>query len=144
MNLPVSQARGFAELGRALGRLTAFRESLDTAGVTPLEYQAMLLVKTSPDERITLGVLARRLNLPQSFCVRLAEKLTENAFALSRPSARVSEAILQLSPHGQEVLAACAAQHLEALRNAEQILNETASRHPRRCSAAGDEKKGSR
>jgi DNA-binding MarR family transcriptional regulator len=131
MNLPVSQARGFAELGRALGRLTEFRDSLDAAGVTPLEYQAMLLVKTSPHEQIALGVLARRLNLPQSFCVRLAEKLAENAFAVSRPSARVSETVLQLSPHGEEILAAFAARHLEALRCAEHILGETASRPPR-------------
>ena len=122
MNLPLNQVRGFAELGRALGRLTAFRDTLNAVGVTPLEYHAMLLVKTAPGERITLGNLARRLNLQRSFCKRLAEKLVENAFAVRGPSPGVPDAVLQLSPQGEKILAAFAPRHLEELRCVEQML----------------------
>jgi DNA-binding MarR family transcriptional regulator len=130
MNLPLNQVRGFAELGRALGRLTAFRDTLNAAGVTPLEYHAMLLVKTAPGERITLGNLARRLNLQRSFCTRLAEKLVENAFAVRGPSPGVPDAVLRLSPHGEKILAAFAPRHLEELRSVEQMLFATAPPPP--------------
>lgn len=130
MNLPVSHSCGFGELGRALGRLTAFRGRLESFGVTPLEYQALLLIKTSPDERITVGALARRLTLQKSLWVQLADRLVENGLVLRRPSGRTSEAVLQIAPRGAEVLAVLAVPHLEELRAAERIL--TAARPPTR------------
>lgn len=122
MNLPVRHVRGFAELGRALDRLADFGDRLSAVGATPLEYQAMLVIKTCPGEQITITALARRLKLKKSFSVRLADRLTENDFAVRRASARAIDTVIELRPRGQEVLAALAARHLEELRAAQQIL----------------------
>jgi DNA-binding MarR family transcriptional regulator len=127
MNFPLSQVRGFPDLGRALGHLTAFMETLSAAGVTPLEYHAMLLLKTCPGERITVGGLARGLSLPRSFSGSLADRLVENDFVLRRLSVRPQDSIVQLSPHGGEVLAGLASRHLEELHALEEVLAVAAS-----------------
>jgi DNA-binding MarR family transcriptional regulator len=127
MNLPLSQVRGFPDLGRALGHLTAFMEALNAAGVTPLEYHAMLLLKTCPSERMTVRGLARGLSLPRSFLGPLADRLVDNDFVLRRLSVRPEDSILHLSPHGGEVLAALASRHLEELHALEAVLAVAAS-----------------
>jgi DNA-binding MarR family transcriptional regulator len=128
MNLPLSQINGFPDLGRALGRLIAFTQVLDGEGVTPLEYQAMLLVKTWPGESITLGELARQLRLTKAFSLRLADRLVENDFAVRRSSPRPVDSIIRLSPHGGEVLADLAARHVKELHSLEPILTEALPR----------------
>jgi DNA-binding MarR family transcriptional regulator len=120
MNLRFNHVDGMRDVGRAFARLKAFTDALGAAGVTQLEYQAMLLMKTRPGEQITVGDLARQLKLSRSFSSRLADRLVDNEFALR--CRRSSETIVQLSARGGEILACLAARHLEEMRAAEQIL----------------------
>ncbi|MBV8682998.1 MAG: MarR family transcriptional regulator [Caulobacteraceae bacterium] len=127
MDLRLRQVDGFFEVGRALERLKAFTDVLGAAGVTQLEYQAMLVIKTRPGEKITVRDLAHQLRLTRAFSARLADRLVENHFALRRRSRRPPETIVQLSESGGEILAQLATRHLEALRAAEEIMEGASS-----------------
>ena len=127
MDLRPCQVDSFCEVGRALERLKAFTDVLGAAGVTQVEYQAMLIMKTHPEERITIRDLARQMRLTRSFSARLAERLVENEFALRRRARRPPDTFVQLSERGGELLAQLATRHLEAMRAAEEILAGAAS-----------------
>jgi DNA-binding MarR family transcriptional regulator len=108
--------------------MISFTHMLEAEGVTPLEYQAMLLMKMRPDESITLRELSRQLKLTGQFCSRLADKLSKNDFAVRRLAPRPADTVVQLTPHGGEILADLAARHIEELRSLEQILAEALPR----------------
>jgi DNA-binding MarR family transcriptional regulator len=108
--------------------MIAFTHTLEAEGVTPLEYQAMLLMKIHPDESITLGELARQLKLTGKFCLRLADQLSKNDFAVRRLSSQPAATVVQLTSHGGEILADLAARHIKELRSLEQILAEALPR----------------
>ena len=127
VSLRLRQIGAFPDLGSALGRLRAFTAALNAAGVTQLEYHAMLLMKTRPGERATVGDLARQLKLTRSFSARLADRLVENEFALRRLGQRPPDTVVQLSPRGDEILAGLAVRHLEGLHAMEQLLAGAAS-----------------
>jgi DNA-binding MarR family transcriptional regulator len=124
VNLSVSQVSRRPDLGHALGRFVAFADTLEAEGVTPLEYQAMLLMKTRPGESMTLRELGQKLTLARSFMCRLADRLVENDLAVRRPSHRPADTVVQLSAHGGEILADLAARHIKELRCLERILAE--------------------
>lgn len=122
MDLRLREISAFCEVGRALERLKVFTDALGAAGVTQLEYQAMLVMKTRPGERVSIRELSRHLKLTRTFSLRLADRLVENDLARQRPARRPADTILQLSARGGELLARLAERHLEALRAAEEIL----------------------
>jgi DNA-binding MarR family transcriptional regulator len=128
VNLPLSQINGFADLGRALTRFQAFGDSLRDCDVTPLEYYAMLVMKTLPGETVTSAELARQLKLNRAISGQLAEKLVSSGFALRGPSVRPAAAAIELTPKGDQIVAKLAAVHLHELRSLEQLLAEALPR----------------
>ena len=109
-------------------RLAAFRVQLreflrfseDAAaavGLTSQHYQAMLVLRASPDgEPVTINDLARKLLIKHNSAVGLVDRLEREGLigrAPSRADRRKVE--LRLSPKGRQVLAKLAGMHREEL-----------------------------
>jgi DNA-binding MarR family transcriptional regulator len=109
-------------------RLAAFRQGLREflrfseeaaaqAGLSTQHYQAMLIVRATPDEsRITINELARQLLIKHNSAVGLVDRLVKEGLvrrAASKADRRKVE--LELSARGRQVLAKLAATHRREL-----------------------------
>ena len=109
-------------------RLAAFRQGLREflrfseeaaarAGLSAQHYQAMLILRATPDgTRITINQLARQLLIKHNSAVGLVDRLVKEGLAkraASRADRRKVE--LELSARGRQVLARLAATHRREL-----------------------------
>jgi DNA-binding MarR family transcriptional regulator len=110
-------------------RLASFRQTLRgflrfselaaaRLGLTGQHYQAMLIVRASPDEeRPTIADLARQLLIKHNSAVELVDRLVrEDLVARESSLADRRKVHLHLTEHGREVLAKLAAVHRRELR----------------------------
>ena len=116
-------------------RLAAFRQTLrgfmrfselaaSRLGLTGQHYQAMLIVRASPDEeRPTIADLARQLLIKHNSAVELVDRLVgEDLVAREASLADRRKVHLRLTEHGREVLARLAAVHRRELRRIGPLL----------------------
>lgn len=109
--------RTLAGFCRGLRQFLAFcEETARAAGVTALQYEALLAVKASQADRIALGELARELMLKSNAAVQMVDRLEAQALvsrAPSRTDGRVVDVVL--TPKGDALIEALAASHLDHL-----------------------------
>jgi DNA-binding MarR family transcriptional regulator len=122
--------KSLAAFRYALRQFLAFSESeTRQAGVTPQQYQAMLVIRTWPGEAATIKDLADRLMLQHNAAVQLVNRLAKAGLAERQPSpADRRSVLLKLTPRGEALLAELARHHLEELLRHEPLLAESLSR----------------
>jgi len=116
-------------------RLAAFRQTLRGVmrfselaaaklGLTGQHYQAMLIVRASPDDqRPTIADLARQLLIKHNSAVELVDRLArEDLVARESSLADRRKVHLRLTEHGREVLARLAAVHRRELQRIGPLL----------------------
>ena len=108
-------------------RLAAFRQALReflrfseeaaaAAGLTAQQYQAMLILRASP-ERITINTLARQLLVKHNSAVGLVDRLVQAGLILREASTADRRKVeLRLSAKGRQVLAKLAGMHRRELQ----------------------------
>jgi DNA-binding MarR family transcriptional regulator len=101
----------------ALRRFLAFSEAaVREQGVTPQQHQALLAIKASPQESLTIGALAEALLLLHHSGVELADRLEAAGFVARQPDPDDRRRVrLQLTPEAERLLAALSAVHLREL-----------------------------
>jgi len=127
--------RRFNLATRDYGRLASFRQTLrgflrfsDLAaarlGLTGQHYQAMLIVRASPEEeRPTIADLAGQLLIKHNSAVELVDRLVrEDLVARESSLADRRKVHLRLTEHGREVLAQLAAVHHRELKRIGPLL----------------------
>ena len=109
-------------------RLAAFRQGLREflrfseeaaaqAGLSAQHYQAMLIVRATPDgSRITINDLARQLLIKHNSAVGLVDRLVKEGLVRRTPSRADRRKVeLEMSARGKQVLGKLAATHRREL-----------------------------
>jgi DNA-binding MarR family transcriptional regulator len=101
----------------ALRRFLAFSDAAIRAkGVTPQQHQALLAIKASRDESLTVGALAEALLLQHHSGVELADRLGAAGLVTRRPDPEDRRRVLlTLTPDAERLLAGLATVHLREL-----------------------------
>jgi DNA-binding MarR family transcriptional regulator len=120
-NLPfsVAQYRQLAELRFQIRRYLQFSEHVArTHGIEPQQHQLMLTIKgLPPDTAPTVSALANRLCLRHHSTVELINRLVERGAAIRKPSTQDRRQVLvELTPLGEELLAALSMHHKQELQ----------------------------
>jgi DNA-binding MarR family transcriptional regulator len=128
--LDPSVYEGLAGFRHALRRFLAFSEAItEAAGVTPQQYQAMLVIKTYPDKEIMIRALAEQMLLVPNGAVQLVDRLVSADLVERRQSQIDRRSVLvALTPKGAILLERLAADHVEELLKREPLLAESLGR----------------
>jgi DNA-binding MarR family transcriptional regulator len=139
MSLDPESYQNLAGFRLALRRFMAEAEAISkAAGVTQQQYQAMLAIKTWPEQAMTMGDLAEQLLLTHHAAVQLINRMTTAGVAARSPSITDRRAVLlKLTPAGEALMEQLAMLHLrEVLRQEPQLTRSL--RRLRRDSAEAD------
>lgn len=103
-------------------------------GLEPQQHQLMLAIKGLPyGMRPTVSTLAARLCLRHHSTVELVNRLVERGAGVRRPSDQDRrEVLVELTPHGEELLQKLSVLHWQELQNAGPELSHALQRilHP--------------
>jgi len=117
MQIDQKQIKALAGFRSALRRFLVFSEEVThREGMTPQQYQAILVIKARPHGAISIGELGEELLLKANAAAQLVDRLTKLGLVRrerSQSSARV--VLVQLTEPGERVLLRLAALHLEQL-----------------------------
>ena len=131
MSLPseVEVIRALAEFRHALrGFLAASEEVSESAGVRPLQYQAMLAICAWPGP-MSVGDLAAQLLVTHSSAVQLFDRLVAAGLARREPSPQDGRIVLlKLTAEGDRLLVALAERHLRVMQAREPELSASLRR----------------
>ena len=119
--------RQLAEFRYRIRQLLHFSEEAARAhGLEPQQHQLLLAIKGLPaDERPTVRTLSTRMCLRHHSTVELLNRLADRGAVIRRHGDRDRrEVLVQLTPHGEEILARLSVLHLEELRVAGPALLE--------------------
>ncbi|GAA4329806.1 MarR family transcriptional regulator [Pigmentiphaga soli] len=107
-----------ASLRYELRRFTAFSETAAAeGGLTPQQHQALLAIKGSPDERLTVGGIAERLLLRHHSAVELVDRLAKMELVARTPDTQDRRRVqVTLTPLAEQRLEVLSHAHLEELR----------------------------
>jgi DNA-binding MarR family transcriptional regulator len=114
-----SEYETLAAFRYALRRFFAFSEAAArTVGLTPRQYQALLVVKGLPAGcRVSVGDLAERLRIRHHSAVGLVDRLSSLRLLAREAAVEDRRRVhLMLTPRGERTLARLAASHREELR----------------------------
>jgi DNA-binding MarR family transcriptional regulator len=111
------QIRALADFRYGLRKFLAFSEAATRAsGVTPQQYQALLIIKTHPSGAVLVRDLAQELLLRHNSTVQLVDRLAEADLVRRVPATDDRRSvILRLTPRGEKKLAGLAESHFAAL-----------------------------
>lgn len=122
--------RALAEFRHGLRRFLAFSEEAARGhGLTPQQHQAILAIKGSGNEAMTISELAERLMVRHNSAVELVNRL-EKAGLVARgewPADR-RRVIVRLEPAAEEALAALSSAHLAELKRMRPLLLDVLAR----------------
>jgi len=120
------QYEGLAEFRYALRQFLAFSEAATReVGVTPSQYQAMLVIRASAGPAITIGELASQMLLQHHGAVQLVDRLARIGLVERRQSTTDRRSVLiALTAKGRRLLAGLAAAHIDELLRHEPLLAE--------------------
>ena len=95
-------------------------------GVEPQQHQLLLAIKGLPaDTRPTVRAISSRLCLRHNSTVELIDRLTERGALVRRHSEQDRrEVLVELTPHGEELLKRLSVAHWEELQTAGPALRE--------------------
>jgi DNA-binding MarR family transcriptional regulator len=130
VRLNLAEYEGLAGFRLALRRFLAFSESTTRqAGVTPGQYQALLVIKTHPTGAIVIRELAEQMLLQHNGAVQLVDRLVQAGLALRSNSTIDRRSVLvRLTPKGGALLARLASVHRRELLRHEPLLAESLRR----------------
>ena len=120
---------GLAGVRLAMRRFFAFSEAtLADAQVPSQQYQAMLVIKTSPTGQIMIRELAKQMLIQHHGAVQLVDRLSAAGLAERIPSAKDRRSVLiALTSEGEVVLEKLARIHLQGMLTNEPLLAESLS-----------------
>lgn len=123
--LDKGQYEALANFRYAHRAFLAFSENATRmSGVTPQQYQALLVIKASPDEVVLVRELAERMLLKHNGAVQLADRLVESNLVRREQSELDRRAVeLTLTKKGEEKVAYLAAIHFRELSARQKELN---------------------
>jgi DNA-binding MarR family transcriptional regulator len=120
---------GFKQLAEFRYRIRQFLHFSEAAarahGIEPQQHQLLLAIKGLPEGvRPTVTALASRLCLRHHSTVELINRLAERGAVVRQPSEYDRrEVLVQLTPHGEEILERLSVLHWEELQNSGPALS---------------------
>jgi DNA-binding MarR family transcriptional regulator len=121
---------GLAGFRFALRKFLAFSEVVSrAAGVTPWQYQAMLVIRTHPAGAIVIRELADQMLLQHHGAVQLVDRLCKAGLARRIHAAKDRRNVLVvLTAKGTRLLTRLASAHRDELMRHESLLAESLAR----------------
>ena len=121
---------GLAGFRMALRRFLAFSEVVTReSGVTPAQYQAMLVIKTHPGSGVVIRELAEQMLLQHHGAVQLVDRLCTAGLARRTYAAKDRRSVfVVLTAKGATLLARLASAHKNELMKYEVLLAESLAR----------------
>lgn len=121
---------GLAGFRRALRLFLAFSEAAtQAAGMTPQQYQALLVIKTHKDGELMIKELADQMLLQHHGAVQLVDRLALAELIERRPSPTDGRSVLiSMTDKGARLLEPLAAHHVKELLKHEPLLAESLKR----------------
>ncbi|MBK5570925.1 MarR family transcriptional regulator [Ensifer sp. SSB1] len=121
---------GLAGVRLAMRRFLASSEiELSRAGITSQQYQALLVIKTAPQNRIRMRGLAEEMLMQHNGAVQLVDRLEAAGLVHRAPSPVDKRSVLVgLTVMGEAALDALARRHLVAMLANEPLLAESLTR----------------
>jgi DNA-binding MarR family transcriptional regulator len=94
-------------------------------GLSPQQHQALLAIKGSPDQHITIGILAERLGIRHNTAVELIDRLIANGLAerAQNPKDR-REVLIDLTNRAERMLAKLTLAHRTEVRKLAPLLRQ--------------------
>lgn len=125
-----SQYEGLAAFRYALRQFLAFSEAVTQAlGVTPQQYQALLVIKTQSRGEVMIRVLAERMLLQHNGAVQLVDRLVSAGLVERKHSPIDARSVLvALTAKGSKLLEQLASNHINELLEHEPLLAESLKR----------------
>jgi len=117
LHLDQEKIRALADFRAALRRFLAFSEEAAVgAGVTSLQYQALLAIKAAGKDAIALGDLARELLLRSNAAVQMVDRLEAIGLVARVPSTTDRRSVnVALTEKGEALVTKLVMLHLEQL-----------------------------
>jgi DNA-binding MarR family transcriptional regulator len=121
---------GLAGFRLAMRRFLAFSEAaLAEAGVTSQQYQALLVVRTTPDRLVRIRDLAEQMLMHHNGAVQLVDRMCAAGLAERIPAEDDRRSVMiGLTPKGMDVLESLAKVHVKGMLVNEPLLAESLSR----------------
>jgi DNA-binding MarR family transcriptional regulator len=121
---------GLAGFRYALRQFLAFSEAAtQAAGVTPQQYQALLVIKTHPAGAIMIRDFADQMLLQHHGAVQLIDRLVSAELVERKPSPTDGRSVLvTMTASGAKLLEHLASNHLRELLKREPLLAESLKR----------------
>jgi DNA-binding MarR family transcriptional regulator len=121
---------GLASFRFALRQFLAFSEAAtQAAGVTPHQYQALLVIQAHPAPEVTIRDLAEQMLLSHHGAVQLADRLVQAGLVERQHSATDRRSVvLAMTDKGRGLLERLAATHIDELLRQEPLLAESLRR----------------
>ena len=121
---------GLAGFRLALRRFLAFSEAASReAGITPGQYQALLVIRSHPDGAIMIRELADQMLLQHHGAVQLVDRLARSGLVSRRHSKVDRRSVLvRLTAKGRVLLRRLAMMHRKELLQHEPLLAESLRR----------------
>ena len=127
MTLDPSVYEGLAGFRYALRQFLAFSEAVThAAGVTPQQYQSLLVIKTHPEGAIMIRDFAEQMLLQHHGAVQLIDRLVNAGLAERRQSSADRRSVLvAMTAKGTKLLEHLASNHIKELLKREPMLAES-------------------
>jgi DNA-binding MarR family transcriptional regulator len=121
---------GLAGFRRALRLFLAFSEAAtQEAGMTPQQYQALLVIKTHEGGELMIKELADQMLLQHHGAVQLVDRLAQAELIKRRPSPSDGRSVLiSMTDKGSRLLEGLAENHVKELLKHEPLLAESLKR----------------
>ena len=128
--LDASVYEELASFRYALRRFLAFSESATrSAGVTPQQYQALLVIKIAPEGATMIKDLADQMLLQHHGAVQLIDRLVNADLVERRNSPTDGRSVLvAMTARGESLLEQLASSHIKELLKQEPLLAESLKR----------------
>lgn len=121
---------GLAGFRLAMRRFLAFSEAaLAEAGVTSAQYQALLVVRSSPGWQVRLRDLAEHMLMQHNGAVQLVDRMCSAGLTERIPAEDDKRSVMiSMTPKGRDVLESLARVHVDGMLENEPLLAESLSR----------------
>jgi len=125
--LDASLYEGLAGFRYALRQFLAFSEAVTReAGVTPQQYQALLVIKTHPEGAIMIKDLADQMLLQHNGAVQLIDRLANAGLVERRQAPTDGRSVLvAMTKKGSKLLEQLAINHFREMLRQEPLLAES-------------------
>ena len=129
-SLDQSDYQRLAEFRYQLRGFLMFSErAASKMGLRPQQHQALLAIKGTPGEHVTIGILAERLGIRHNSTVELIDRLIMNGLVERRHNPRDHrEVLIDLTNRAERILANLSLAHRNEIRKLAPLLIELLAR----------------